>query len=688
MFTYLFDPMKSVLFILLALLTSTGLQAQDAATRLNEALSLERSVGDYEGAIAIYREIAGDASADRRVVGRAVLQLGKAYESLGRTEAFAAYERVARDFGDQEDLVAEARERMRGLAVETAPSTEGVGPWNVNPVLLDWGVNPSDDGQYVVGVDTGVMRMAYHRNGDPTLNYISPIIGERGEVSASDGYPSFGRFSPDNGQIAYAFFGPDTDGYQLVIWDLTTGNSRVLLDTDYVEVYDWSHDGRYVLAWVGDGLARIEAATGATAGAFKISGRVFEWNLANHCFMGDRLALYDSVSLDRREIRVVDFEAGTDQPLEDSGANVQLLGCDDDRGVVAVKSDLLGTTKASLHQFDSGRLIGERVALPVIPPEAGSARLVAGNRLFWTWDFSADRRVGTFPYSKTTQEVTGPGDDFNVVDPGRFPLPGWSRDGLALAFTRFRARLLVVEDGQERVLDPQPVPLHMWRWSADRSAFIIAAPNQGTVRMDAASGVISDRLDGLFGAPGRSGTTILATRLESTESVCLDEYDGGLSSRVTLFCYYDDLGDVERYIELSPDGTKALIAAHPREGGAFLDSGIWQPRMALRLSIADLRAKKVETLLENEFWQSPAWLPGNAGILIQKQDGTLESIALNGERQLWLSEVTDQRRLDSFRPHPTEDKIWLSTSSRDEERETRQAYYVTELAQAPKGGQD
>ena len=69
--------------------------------------------GDLRAAIAMYRKIA--QGGDRGVAARALVRMGQCYEKLGdlqASEARKAYEQVVREFGDQAEVVAEARARL------------------------------------------------------------------------------------------------------------------------------------------------------------------------------------------------------------------------------------------------------------------------------------------------------------------------------------------------------------------------------------------------------------------------------------------------------------------------------------------------------------------------------------------------------------------------------------------------
>ena len=84
------------------------------AQLLQEGLRLLETRGEPKAAAAVFERAA--SGPDRKVAARARLYAGIAYEKLGQQQARGQYERVLREFGDQPDVVAEARARLAALA--------------------------------------------------------------------------------------------------------------------------------------------------------------------------------------------------------------------------------------------------------------------------------------------------------------------------------------------------------------------------------------------------------------------------------------------------------------------------------------------------------------------------------------------------------------------------------------------
>ena len=89
---------------------------------LQQALVKERAEGNLKEAIRIYGQIVQKYGANRPLAAKALLQMGRCYERLGQADARRTYERLVKEYGDQNDSVAEARTRLAALiAAEGKP---------------------------------------------------------------------------------------------------------------------------------------------------------------------------------------------------------------------------------------------------------------------------------------------------------------------------------------------------------------------------------------------------------------------------------------------------------------------------------------------------------------------------------------------------------------------------------------
>ncbi len=188
--------MKRLSFLLLVLAISVSAQAQSAEDLLQQALRLERSQGDYNGAIALYKQVSEMSGLSRPLAGRALVAMAKAYENLGRSEAARTYQRVLEDYGDIPELVARA---LEGYARTRAPVSEEPTPGSRSIFELpghwdDWGAALSPSGRHVLAMVNGE---------EAGIGVLDIRTGDARTFRLDiEGYPTFARFSPDESKIA------------------------------------------------------------------------------------------------------------------------------------------------------------------------------------------------------------------------------------------------------------------------------------------------------------------------------------------------------------------------------------------------------------------------------------------------------------------------------------------------------
>ena len=120
--------------------------ADNGAELFQAAVTQERAAGNLEEAIKLYQRVAKEFASDRALASKALVAEARCYEKLGQNKADQAtklYEQVARDYRDQPDQSATARERLAVLQAGSKPKA-GTGMtaqaqalqregWNVGP---------------------------------------------------------------------------------------------------------------------------------------------------------------------------------------------------------------------------------------------------------------------------------------------------------------------------------------------------------------------------------------------------------------------------------------------------------------------------------------------------------------------------------------------------------------------------
>jgi ankyrin repeat protein len=108
---------KTCLVVILSALTALAHAAtNDLTGLLQKGLFEEEANRNLDAAISNYQSLANAFDKDRQVAATAIFRLGECYRKLGRTnEAVAQYQRIVRDFGDQQTLVTLSQQNLAGL---------------------------------------------------------------------------------------------------------------------------------------------------------------------------------------------------------------------------------------------------------------------------------------------------------------------------------------------------------------------------------------------------------------------------------------------------------------------------------------------------------------------------------------------------------------------------------------------
>src|SRR5689334_10221737 len=117
--------MKPKLFIIGILLVATTLvraATNDLTSALQKGLFEEEANHNLEAAAQAYQNVSAQFDKDRKLAATAIFRLGEVYRKLGRTnEAVSQYERIVREFSDQQTLSTLSRQNL--LALEPAAKT-------------------------------------------------------------------------------------------------------------------------------------------------------------------------------------------------------------------------------------------------------------------------------------------------------------------------------------------------------------------------------------------------------------------------------------------------------------------------------------------------------------------------------------------------------------------------------------
>jgi len=565
----------SALGLALVLLVGVGrMSAQSGYDLFQQALTAERADGNLAGALTLYQRVVSEFAGDRALVARALVRLGDGYEKLGDPQARAAFERVVREFADQVESAAQARTRLAVLTRHDDPtSASGVvvrQVWTGPGVDLLGGL--SADGRYLSHVDW--------ETGDLAIRDL--VSGEKRRLtSAPPGeFAFYSKISRDGRNVAYVWTDKEHPYHLRMtsVDDLRRGGTpRVLVrDTPgYMEVGDWSPDGKTVLANIR-GIDLISVADGAMTtlktlnwGArpkprFSPDGRWIVYNVQS------------SPSSPDRDIVVIATDGSRETPLVEHAGDDFVLGWAPDGKRILFASNRTGAMSAWVIAVENGAPQG---APELVKADIGHVAPLGFARTgaFYYGLSTGLPDVYTATLDPETGRVVVPPVPISQQLQGRASSPAWSPDGQFLAYLSNRrgpinsargARVIAIRSlstGQERELSAPlsfevGAPPTRLQWSPD-GRFLLATGSDsrgrgGLYRIDVLSGdvlpIVQDPSAGFRpqGVWSSDGKAVFYSR------------DGGLWSRdldtnqeAEIYRQpAEESGGSGRNLALSPDG--------------------------------------------------------------------------------------------------------------------------------------
>ena len=456
---------------------------------LHAAMKKETVDGDLKGAIEAYKKLA--QSRDHAIAAQALVRMGQCYERLGDAEARKAYERVVRDFGDQKDFVATARrrlsalERAGGLSYPSGITLRKV--WGGTRGTVEG--SPSPDGRHLSFTDweTGDLAVRDLVTGQ------NRRLTNKGTWKDSDEYANASAISGDGRQIAFSWRTKDKEEtYELRVVGMDGSQPRVVYRDqefrDWVEPYQWTADGKQILAALVKGhneVIRI-ALIPVAGGPVRVLKTLARYPWYASLSPDGRFVVYDAPGPGdgrERDIFLLPVEGGQEIPLVRHPADdFNAIWMPDGKRVLFV-SDRTGTNGFwAIHVVDGK---------PQGSPELLKGGVERGIRL------NGFTRQGSLYYSPDTRtndvyvaEVDlAAGKVLRQPEPvaGRFvgsnSAPSWSPDGRRLAYYSQRGGVggptLVIHSVDTGEARDVPVKLDLGafpvRWFPDGKSVFVGA---------------------------------------------------------------------------------------------------------------------------------------------------------------------------------------------------------------------
>jgi Tol biopolymer transport system component len=457
----IFGLVFSVIFGFILLVSFQHALTQESAEELYEAAMFKKeSEGDLNGAIQILLQITKEFPGDKKIAGKAQLQIGMCYEKLGKEEAIKAYELVLKNFADQPDLVAAARARIAALQM-----TEPLGPVVEKLPKVMEVPSFSPDGTKIAGIDWSVpgqnISVYDYTTGKQTPLTDFEWTGERSGVTY---YPCF---SPDGKEVAY-WCGSES-GNELRVSTLD-GKART--------VYRYSEKGAIIPCdWLPDGSAIVvlkpEGAKSFTLGLVPSQGgdlkTLLKLERQTHPSVspdGRFIAFSEGTPEGSNDIKVMTVEGEVVGNLTDHPANEMEVCWSPDGKHIAFISNRHGSRALWGLEVKDGKPAGKPFMIRSEMGDTGLLRWtsmgLACQMFVMTWD------IFLMPVDPKTGKPLEEARMLDYNPTGGNCCPRWSPDGKHLAFASEkkgrpnRANIVVVSADTGEAKE-YPIPTDRYR---------------------------------------------------------------------------------------------------------------------------------------------------------------------------------------------------------------------------------
>lgn len=605
---------KSIVFAAIAAILALALSSasQQSTEQLYKSGLYEEEVGgNLQKAIGIYQDLLKRFPDSRGIAAMAQLHIGLCHEKLGTKEAEKAFQKVVDNYPEQSEAVREAKEKLSLLLRSRSLMKTGGAEFSLRQVWSGSGVDilgaVSPDGRYLSFVDW--------ETGDLAIRDLSSGTNRRltnkGSWTQSPEFALFSKWSPDSRRIVYQWYNKD-EIYELRVIDIIDTTPRVLYRTlekmEYVHPFDWSPDGKSVLA----GFFRVENSTAeeitqlglisVVEGSVNTLKPQFGIHSTNprpwgFVFSPDgKYIAYDisqeDQAYEKRDIFLLSVDGSTETRLiEHPAADAVIAWAPDGEGLL-FNSDRTGTQDVWFIRVAEGKPLGSPLLVKTGVGATWPMGITSGGGLFYGLQGNSTDvyEVGIDPQ---TGRVSSPAKKAVLLNEGHNANPDYSPDGkhLAYIFTSsmpaIRARqalgILTLETGRVRELHPDLATFGYPQWAPDGRAVSVEGAGKdgrpGIFRVDIQTSIVvpivqidkgTEIYSHRWSKDGKTMFYSTGDRAGKTGSIFVHNFESGQEERIS------GSPSNAQWIDISPDGKwlvllnreqKRVLRIMPTSGG-------------------------------------------------------------------------------------------------------------------------
>ena len=486
---------RSIVFaavILILALALAGAGQQSAEQVYQSGLYEEQVGGDLQKAIALYQDLLKRYPDSREAAAKAQLHIGLCYEKLGTAEAQKAFQKVIDNYPEQAAAVGEARAKLSLLLGSRAVTEASDKELKLRQVWSGAGVDTcgtvSPDGRYLSFVDWGT--------GDLAIRELATVANRRltnkGSWAQSPEFAMFSKWSPDSQRLVCQWYTKD-EIYELRILDIKNSTSRTLFQSrsknDYVQPFDWSPDGKSILAGIyrmtdGSVQAMLQLSLiSVDDGSAKVLKTQKEIDLAvprvwGFAFSpdGKSIAYEGSRGENASDIFLLPTDGGAETPLIEHPAVDTVIDWTPDGQGLLFTSDRTGTQDVWLIRVVEGKPQGDPQLLKSGVGRIEPMGITLRGQLYYGLSGGATD-VYEMGIDPRTGRIVSPVKRTALLYEGHNESPDYSPDGKQLAYMsvpgmptvrpRRVLNIFSLETGQARELNPALVAYSYPRWAPD-----------------------------------------------------------------------------------------------------------------------------------------------------------------------------------------------------------------------------